>query len=164
MSDVNGANPAANIAQQLRDLIEEHQQALAQIESERQQIVEELRGYEKAIVALTGSGNSGPGRPRKLKSRAAGASVPTGLSDERLSAIADAIRSYAADHEEFRQVDIRSMPGLPEGLAKSSVMAQAFELLRQEPHNLIRLARKAGNNKYFRLTNAALAAHHADRS
>lgn len=159
MSDVNGAvpNPAADIAQQLRDLIDERQQALQAIEAQRQEIVVELRGYEKAIAALTGSGSTGPGRPRK--SQAVKASARTGLSDERLSEIANAIRSYAADHDEFRQVDIRSISGLSEGLAKSSVMAQAFELLRQEPHNLIRFARKSGNNKYFRLTNAALAAH-----
>jgi hypothetical protein len=55
---------------------------------------------------------------------------------------------FCADHDEFRQVDIRTMSGAPTD--SSSKMATAFERLRQD--NVIRFARKDGNNKFYRLT------------
>ena len=64
------------------------------------------------------------------------------------------IREYAEHHEEFRQVDIRTMPNPP--TTSSGAIATAFEKLRER--NVIRLVRKDGNNKIFRLTSAALTA------
>ena len=61
---------------------------------------------------------------------------------------------FAEDHEEFRQVDIRTLPGIDPTVAKSSMMALAFEALRQE--GVIRFARQDGNNKFFRLTRQAM--------
>jgi hypothetical protein len=69
-----------------------------------------------------------------------------------MAKIEEAIRAYAEDHEEFRQVDIRAT--LTGALAHSSKMAVAFEQLRQA--NVIRLARQEGIQKFFRLTRETL--------
>jgi hypothetical protein len=78
------------------------------------------------------------------------------VGEERLDRIREIVLEYAADHEEFRQVDIRTQPGLEGAMVTSSVMTTAFNRLRQE--NVIRLARQEGNSKWFRLTREALNA------
>jgi hypothetical protein len=127
------------------------------LRAELDEIEPHLARYEKSIKVLRGeplTGTKGQGKPR---SRPPGDDADrvrpkaSRLSPERLESIRDAILAYAEDHEEFRQVDIR---GTLEGKeANSSVMALAFETLRQE--NTIRFARQEGNAKWFRLTNAA---------
>jgi|SRR5215469_5578024 len=108
----------------------------------------ELKRYEKALLVLSGE-------PIKGYSQATSRKVlreqrkTWGISEEKLDEVRQAIFSYAEDHDEFRQVDIRGVVDIRSGIA-----AIAFERLRQE--NTIRLARKSGNNKYFRLTREAL--------
>jgi hypothetical protein len=151
----NGTAPmpeAEAIIAQLRELVVTRQTALAEHDRLRSQIVNELRTYEKALQALQGEPRKA-GRP-KGQSRTA----PSKLSDERLAEIERIVREFAADHEEFRQVDIRSAYGtLPSGGTMTSGMsAIAFEALRQR--NVIRVARQDGNSKFYRLTREALNA------
>lgn len=171
MSDVltasvqNGSVPdlphAAAIVQQLRDLIKERQARLAELDKERARMVAELdeqrarilgevKVYEQALKPLTGEA-----RKRNRKSQAP---VTTRVGPERLEELKEFIRTFSADHEEFRQVDIRAAMGTwSDGVEVSSgSTASAFETLRQEPHNFIRIARVSGNNKFFRLTREAL--------
>ena len=130
-----------------------------QLRTELGEIEPHLARYEKSIKALRGeplTGIKGQGKPRAGRPSAGGEDdrvrpKASRLSPERLESIRDAVLAYAEDHEEFRQVDIR---GTLEGKeANSSVMALAFETLRQE--NTIRFARQEGNAKWFRMTNAA---------
>ena len=121
----------------------EHDRAMAEVKAER-------KAFEQAIHRLRGEPlikhpGRGPGRPRKQVTREG---RPTGVSDEIVDEIRDAILRFCADHDEFRQVDIRTMPGSPTD--SSSKMATAFERLRQD--GVIRFARKDGNNKFYRLT------------
>ena len=60
---------------------------------------------------------------------------------------------FAADHEEFRQVDFRAS-GLEGANITSSISSTVFERLRQE--NVLRIARQDGNHKFYRLTREAL--------
>lgn len=154
MSDENGTAPlteAEPIIAQLRDLVEVRQAALAEHDEKRAQIVNELRTYEKALQALYGE-------PRKTRPKGQSRAIPSKLSDERVNEIETIIREYAVDHEEFRQVDLRSAHGeLPSGGTLTSGMsATAFEILRQR--NVIRVARQDGNSKFYRLTREALNA------
>ena len=60
------------------------------------------------------------------------------------------MRELAAETDEFRQIDVRKrLVGVT-----SSTSAIAFEHLRQR--GVIRLARQAGVNNYYRLTREAL--------
>jgi hypothetical protein len=151
----NGTAPlpeAEPIIAQLRTLVETRQTALAEHDRQRAQIVNELRTYEKALQALQGEPRKA-GRPKSLSRTA-----PSKMSDERIAEIEGVVREYAAGHEEFRQVDIRSAYGtLPSGGTFTSGMsALAFEELRQR--NVIRVARQDGNSKFYRLTREALNA------
>ena len=128
------------------------QHDLAQHDQKRAQIVNELRTYEKALQAL----QSEPRKAGRPKGQAR--PVPSKLSDERIAEIDAIVREYAVDHEEFRQVDVRSAHGKLEGggTFTSGMSAMAFEELRQR--NVIRVARQDGNSKYYRLTREALNA------
>jgi hypothetical protein len=154
----NGSAPAlphaAAIVQQLRDLIDERRVRLNELDEERNRINGELKIYEQAIKPLTGE----PTRKRKAATGERIRTVPSKVGPERLAEIEEFIRAYAAEHEEFRQVDIRAGLGtFKNGSAfTSSQSASAFEALRQEPHNLLRVARVSGNSKYYRLTREAL--------
>jgi hypothetical protein len=75
------------------------------------------------------------------------------VAAERMAEIEAFVLAYAADHEEFRQIDIRTAPHSP--ITNSGAATQAFEQLRQD--GILRLARKDGNNKWFRLTAAGMA-------
>ena len=145
----NGADdPTLSIIAQLRDLRSEQIDALAEHDAKRQAYASALKATEKALQALGDEipqQQSKPGRKRKTGNG--------GISAERVSFIRETVLSYAASHEEFRQVDIRAC--LPDDMSKSSIVAMAFEQLRQE--GTVRLARQDGNNKFFRLTPQALA-------
>lgn len=151
MSDENGGAPpaAVRIIASLHELVKDRQTALANHDLVRDQIISELRTYEKALATLQGE-------TRKPKPKGQSRPVPAKLSDERLAEIEAIIRAYAADHEEFRQVDVRSAHGVLEsgGTFSSGMSAMAFEELRQR--NVIRVARQDGNSKYYRLTREAL--------
>jgi hypothetical protein len=158
----NGSAPllphATEIVQQLRSLIGERELRLAELDREREQIHSELKAYEAAIRPLTGDIRlKKRGRPAGQPTEAKRA-VPSQVSPERLTEIEGFIRAYAQDHEEFRQVDVRSTYGkFAAGQTfTSGIAARAFETLKQEPHNLIRIARVDGNSKWYRLTNSAL--------
>ena len=116
----------------------------------------ELARYKRALALLEGNGEAPRsvagqieqprrGRPTGSKSR----KTPSRVGPERMAIIEEAIRNYAADHEEFRQVDIR----MNSQIDKSSVMALAFETLRQQ--GVIRFARREGSAKFYRLTESA---------
>ena len=115
-----------------------------------------LRRAERALTVLRGEPlrqpTVGPNAPTKTKARG------TGVGTDRLDQIRTLIQEFVVDHDEFRQVDIRSMPGVDSW--SSSQTATAFDLLRQE--GFIRLARQSGNNKYFRLTRQALGNTNGD--
>ena len=146
---------ADGIVKQLLDLIEERRLRLTDLNAERDRLLNEMRAYEQALKPLTGD------TPRKQKSKPKPRTelvreMPSQMSDKRLEPIKHAILAYAAKHDEFRQIDIRSRLGG----SSSSTMAQAFELLRQntpERPAIIRLSRKQGNSKFFRLTDVGLA-------
>lgn len=96
-----------------------------------------------------------PGRkPKAVTNQPVAKSGKTKIGEERLAAIKNAIVKMPSD--EFRQVDVRNtLPGI-----NSSVTAVAFEQLRQD--GWMRLARKEGNNKYYRLTPMGLADREAE--
>ena len=155
----NGSAPlvphAAEIVQQLRSLIGERELRLAELDREREQIQAELKTYEQAIRPLTGE----PLRKKRKQAAAAPArATASRVGDSRLAELKEFVRSYAAEHEEFRQVDIRAGMGQWSDGAKvtSSSTATAFETLRQEPHNFLRIGRIEGNSKYYRLTREAV--------
>jgi len=153
MAESNGVAPTTPHEAIIAQLREQHRAqflALEEHDAKRADLVAQLRSYEKALDALTGERSKGKsGRPPKQQ----GAGIRgTVIGPDRMGAIETAIRDFAAEHDEFRQVDIR---GMVEGsLANSSTMAAAFENLRRE--GVIRLARKEGTAKFFRLTNTAL--------
>ncbi|HEY1437400.1 MAG TPA: hypothetical protein VGG82_07845 [Casimicrobiaceae bacterium] len=106
----------------------------------------ELARYERALALLEGepsapaNGSSAPAPARKR-------AKPSKLGEERMAKVEAAIHEFAKDHDEFRQVDIRTVIDVTSGTT-----AMAFEQLRQA--GTIRLARKDGNNKWYRLTEA----------
>lgn len=146
MTDENGAQAAPGTAQiiaDLRVLIAERHRELAEVDRERERLLTEIRQYERALIPLTGE-------PRKTQ-RGSTTRIRPNLGDERYKTICDAVLAYAADHEEFRQVDVRGT--LAGQLARSGTVATAFERMRQD--NLIRFARRDGISKYYRLANNA---------
>jgi len=157
----NGSAPmlphAAEIVGQLRRLIEERTVRLAELDHERESIHAELKAYEAAIRPLTGERPAKRGRPKNGEQQPK-RTKESNFSEERLEAIKTVILEFAEDHEEFRQVDVRSAHAvLPDGGKLTSGMtARAFEILRQEPHNLLRIGRVDGNSKYYRLTREAV--------
>jgi hypothetical protein len=159
MSDENGDAPAlpqaSEIALQLHALVTDRENALAKHDLVRDKIVTELRTYEKALAALTGEPKKA-GRPKQGQSGER--TKPSKLSEERIGEIETLVREYAADHEEFRQVDLRAAYSqLPSGGTMTSGMsALAFEELRQR--NVLRVSRIEGNSKFYRLTREALNA------
>jgi hypothetical protein len=150
MSDMNGDegvdDDVIRVLAAKRDLAYDRLRDIAYEVTAMQELI---KRYDRAIRALTNEPSQRGRLPTKqLKAK------PKGIGPERMETIKDAVLAYAEDHEEFRQVDIRGV--VPSALASSSVMAVAFEMLRQD--NVIRLARKVGNQRYFRLTNAMLTA------
>jgi hypothetical protein len=141
-----------NLAAELRGKIAEIDGQLAGM----QKLVERKRRYEGLLTRLTGTytkpGPRGPRPPGGERVRA----VPANIGAERVAEIKQMILDYAADHEEFRQVDVRTLPTPSGWRFTSSISANAFEQLRQE--NFLRIGRVNGNQKFYRLTREALAA------
>jgi hypothetical protein len=136
----------AELIRMLTGEVKSRESRIEELRAEIDQLTPALKRYQKALALLTGEDAPAPGRPKGARVRA----KPSGVGDERLERVEAGIRDFAKDHDEFRQVDIRSTV---EGIS-SSVAATAFETLRQR--NVIRLARKDGNNKFYRLTAEAL--------
>jgi predicted transcriptional regulator len=151
----NGAAPASareRIAGELESEIAGLLRRERQLELELAEIKTDRKTFEQSLLRLRGEPlikHSGRGRPPK-----AGESVrttPARVGPEAIAEIEAMIRRFAADHDEFRQVDIRGTTSGP--MSNSSKMATAFEQLRQD--GVIRLARKDGNQKWFRLTESS---------
>ena len=149
----NGDAPVSireQLLAQLEELVDAAARRREELQNELAELNAEARKYEKALAALTTEqGKPGPTSkqsrtPRPEGFRTAGGSI----GPERLAETEAGIRQFAADHDEFRQVDVRGITG-----RKSSETAVAFEVLRQQ--GVIRLARREGNNKWFRLTESA---------
>lgn len=156
----NGRVRAADVAQQLEALIADRRQVLAEIDEQRDKIVVALRSYERALQALTDPDSitrrrraSKPAKTDQAQSKRTNA---TRMSPKRLQEVEAYVRDYAKDHDEFRQVDLRSAHGtFADGATFSSGQsALAFEKLRER--NIIRVSRIDGNSKYYRLTRQAL--------
>jgi hypothetical protein len=143
-----GASEEDPVVVDLRKRIEVVRAEQEALRSQLDVVNDRLSRYERAVRALTGEKSAGP--PKAIASSTRVRETPAKLSEGRLEAIKQAVLAYAKEHEEFRQVDVRTMPGLEGTLGKSSTMALAFNVLRQD--NVIRLARQDGNSKWFRLT------------
>lgn len=151
----------AKLIADLDGAIREHRDALVKAEADVEQARERaadarstVKRYETIRRQLLGE--PAPGRkpgPKPSVDRAARGTV---VGPDRLEAVKRDILRYVADRDvdEFAQVDIRSMPEA--AMPSSGGMASAFETLRQD--GFIRLARKEGNRKVYRLTAAGMAA------
>ena len=149
-AEVDAARAAAMAA--LERMVAVHAVERDRLKARLAEIEPEIRQAEKALAALRGEPL---GNPQGKRGRPPGSGrVPAderaiSIGDDRVDMIAEAIRAYAEDHEEFRQVDIRGVIDVTSGTS-----AQAFEVLRRR--NVIRLARQDGNNKWYRLTREAM--------
>lgn len=155
----------AKLLADLEGAITEKREAVTALEVERAAAVERidaqlatqraaLKRYEDTRKRLVGEPLRGtykrPGaKPKGEPVRA----IPSRVSPEKLADIRLAILRYAEDHDEFAQVDIRSLPDAP--VSHSGGIAHAFEQLRQE--GFIRFARQDGLKKLYRLTRSAVA-------
>jgi hypothetical protein len=115
------------------------------------EITPELKRYERALMLVLDE--VPPKGPIPAPKPTGKRKYPRYVGEDKLGEIEDAIRAYAADHDEFRQVDIRTVMD-NEAQFGSNTMTIAFEQLRQR--GVIRFARKDGNSKCFRLTAEAL--------
>ena len=150
MEAMNNGHGDAIVAA-LREQIAQRKQAAVELQAQLDAITPELRRYERALAVLTSDPPATPrrGRPRRDPDKPV-RSTPSRVGPERLAMIEEAIREFAADHDEFRQVDIRGIrPDINSGMA-----ATGFEALRQQ--GVIRIARQDGNSKWYRLTREAL--------
>jgi hypothetical protein len=151
----------AKLLADLDGAIREKRDRMLALEADRAAIDERLaeqraalKRYEDTRKRLVGEPlrvNRGPGRPKKTTSPSAARSKP--VSAERLEQVRQCILRFAEDHDEFAQVDIRSMPDAP--VTHSGNIAHAFEALRQD--GFIRFARQDGLKKLYRLTRSAVA-------
>lgn len=160
----NGHPPAADSfeAKLIHDLDgairERRDQALAQeaeVEAAKAKLAETnavLKRYEDTRRRLLGEPKPESVK-RRSRARVSEDAPRMRVAAERMAEIEAFVLAYAADHEEFRQIDVRSAPGSP--ISNSSAATTAFEQLRQD--GIIRFARKEGNNKWFRLTAAGAA-------
>lgn len=148
----NGGSTALDdeVVQALRKQIAARKVRVDELHAALAEIEPELKRYERALALLTGEAPQ-LGRKKRDPNAARVRTLPSGISEERMGDIREAILRYCQDHDEFRQVDIRST--LEGTLAKSSIMANAFERMRQD--GFIRMARQEGNAKWFRLTREA---------
>jgi DNA-binding transcriptional ArsR family regulator len=125
----------------------------AEVENAKAKLAEAnavLKRYEDTRRRLLGEP-----KPESVKRRTRareGERTHGAVGPGRVDEIRERVLDYVRDHEvdEFAQVDIRGVTGY-----SSSIMTQAFEALRQE--GMIRLARKEGNRKLYRLTSAGMA-------
>lgn len=135
-----------------------------ELQSQLDEITPALRRYQRAIASILGEPltpqgvrktDPETGEPVRNKpgpkpgSKQHGTKTGAGISEEALRNVEKAFRQVAADHDDVRQVDVRSLLDI-----KSGTAALAFRELRAR--GVIRLARVSGNNKYFRLTRGAL--------
>lgn len=155
-ASANGVAPSddaitAPLRAHVADLRTRHEAAAAEAKA----IAAELVRYERALATLDGTTprrtDRGPAptdgdAPRRGRPPGRG----TTIGKERMDAIERTIREIAAERDDFTQVEVRARTGV-----NSGVTAVAFERLRAD--GVIRLSRREGNLKVFRLTQEALA-------
>lgn len=152
MNDENGTDVDTQFLDELRARVAERRARVDALEAQLQALKPELRRYESALRLLSGEQvDTAIDKPRQSRSKGVKTQSGTSIGPERLEAIERAVREYARDHEEFRQVDVRAVYDMT-----SSVSATAFEILRQR--NVLRVARVDGNSKFYRLTREAIEA------
>lgn len=121
-----------------------------ELRAELAKVAPELRRYDKAIAALRGEPAGHPqtaaATPRKREKK--------GLTGAAMDRVRAEVLKLAEATDDFTQVDVRSVTG-----DSSGVTSIAFETLRQE--GMIRLVRRDGNLKIYRLTAEALASREA---
>jgi hypothetical protein len=144
----------SKLSELLRQEIAQRRVRVDELQAELDALKPELRRYERVLAQLSDdpaeqAAKPGPKGKAKGTQSKAGVAEGKGIGDERVAGIRDAILVYAEDHDEFRQVDIRTATGE----SNSGIMTLAFERLRQD--GVIRFARQDGNNKWFRLTRQA---------
>lgn len=155
----NGSGPAAiqdaEIIDAVTRRIRQRRERLIEIETEAAEHRAQLKRDERVISLLRGEDKPKAKPGPKPGGIGAGAAINgTKVGVDLLAQIEAAIRRYAEDHEEFRQVDIRKMPDTP--TKSSGALATAFEKLRQD--NVIRFVRQEGIAKVFRMTREAVTA------
>jgi phytoene dehydrogenase-like protein len=152
MFETNGVEPdgdADDVATSaIRKQLASYTARIDELRTELATLTVAAKRYERALALLTGE------PPAQRTQAKASGTTPKKMTvnPERTAEIERLIRDYAQEHDEFRQVDIRSLATGTN--AKSSVMSIVFENLRQT--GVIRLARQDGNHKFFRLTREAL--------
>jgi hypothetical protein len=137
----------------LRKEVAQRRVRVDELETELNALKPDLRRYERILAQLDPDAAPTPKKPGRPRGPHPGAGKGKGISDERLAAIRAAVLDYAAEHDEFAQVDIRAFAGEDVTGGGTGIMTLAFETLRQE--GTIRFARQEGNRKMFRLTRAA---------
>ena len=154
-ADSNGGTTEldAQLLKLLRAEIEQRRTRRDELQTELDALKPELRRYERVLAQLSDEPaeqehNPGPKR-RRRPGESKEARAARNISAEKLEIIRSAVIEYARVHDEFRQVDIRTVLGEPAG----GSVTYAFELLRQE--GTIRLARQERSSKWFRLTRQA---------
>jgi hypothetical protein len=133
----------AMVEQELERCDSEHGQLLMRANMLRKQMTR----YRRMLAILRDE--SPKPKPKQNMDPRAREKRASKLGYDKLDEIRSATLAYASEHDEFSQVDIRATTGYG-----SSVMATAFERLRQE--GVIRFARKEGTRKWFRLTQDAI--------
>ena len=160
MPEVTAATPTTNgaarpsfreeQADRLREYIARLEVRRDELAAELAEVGAEIRTYQKSLAPLVDDDQPAPAYGRKTTAGPARAK-PSRVGPERLVAIKAVILELAGDDDrEFTQIEVRDRTDL-----HSSVTSGAFRQLRDEEH-FIRLARKDGGTKYFRLTRPAL--------
>jgi hypothetical protein len=150
----------AKLLADLDGAIREKRDRVIALEAERDRVSEQLaeakaasKRFEDMRKRLIGEPLSQGGR-KKAATTSPSSGNSTRISPERLEAVrGDILRFVEANGDEFAQVEIRSMPDAT--ITNSGAIAAAFEMLRQE--GFIRLARRDGLKKVYRLTRSASA-------
>ena len=156
-------DPDETIKQALHERIDGLESRRAELQQQLDEITPSLHRYEKSLRAIEGRPMNnarprtiveapdgepegepvvrrGPGRPRRSP----------GVAEAAIQEIEATVRRLAAEADDFTQVQVRGITG-----HSSGKMALAFEALRQR--EVIRLVRREGNVKVYRLTQRALS-------
>jgi hypothetical protein len=115
----------------------------------------EATNYERALILIETAGDP-PSEPEPGKRGPRGSYTKAkNFSPASIARYTAAIEKYAAElgpETEFRQIDIRRLTGQDE---TTGVSSGVFGELRRR--GMLRIARKEGQNTYYRMTQSALA-------
>jgi hypothetical protein len=148
----------AKLLADLDGAIREKRDAVLALEGERASLDERMAVARAALKRYEDTRKRLVGEPlkagRKPGPKPPARTTPSRTSPEKMDQLREMILRYAEDHDEFAQVDIRTLPGSP--VTHSGGIAHAFEQLRQD--GFIRFARQDGLRKIYRLTRSAAVA------